>query len=102
MKENTMSVDERVRDQSRCRYPSINALSTTLSSYAKLDEERNEPKILQKKKAFPKELRIFLQYIHGNGVCPDCELRRGCGGPAPQEFMTGLPIKKESNLTWAK
>ena len=101
-----MNVSERDRTQQRYRYPSINALSTKLSSYAKFDEKQlvngavNKSREMPKKKTFPKELKIFLQYIHGNGVCPDCEVRL-CENGAPRAFQAGLPIR-ETNLTWAK
>lgn len=80
-------------------------LSSELASFAKNDCKavkqeggilRNNVLKQEQKKAFPNNLRSFLQIIPGNDICPDCSLRKSW------KNFDSIEAAKEGNLRWAK
>lgn len=83
------------------KMPSICDMAAALSSYGSAEDcdkgkdVEVQYKDMQKKKSFPKQLKLFLNLIPGNDVCPDCQLN------APFQMKRGLP-SKHSSLPWAQ
>lgn len=83
------------------KIPSICDMAAALSSYSSVEDSDKKGKDvdfqykdMQKKKSFPKQLKLFLNLIPGNDVCPDCQLN------APFQLKRGLP-SNHSSLPWA-